>query len=140
MRATLAAFGIFAAMASGQAAGEDAHHLYRLRCSGCHGLEGMGSKVGRVPPFPGLVARFLGEPEGRAFLVLVPGVANSDLSDDQAAGVLNYVLDAWGDGAHFKPYDSMEVREIRKTKVDDIAALRARIAEKLARRGVSIAY
>jgi hypothetical protein len=84
----------------------------------------------------------LGEPDGRRYLVLVPGVANSGLSDDATARVLNYVMKAWGDEAAraARPYTAAEVADIRRTKVDDVVAWRGAIAEKLARRGVSIAY
>jgi len=121
---------------------DDAAYQYRLHCSGCHGLDGMGSRVGRIPPFPGLFGAILGEPEGRRYLVLVPGVANSGLSDDATARVLNYVMKAWGDEAvrTARPYTAAEVADIRRTKVDDVVAWRGAIAEKLARRGVSIAY
>jgi hypothetical protein len=120
----------------------DAAIDYRLRCSGCHGLDGMGSRVGRIPPFAGILGNIATEPEGRRYLVLVPGVANAALSDAATARVLNYVMGEWGDAAarEAPPYTAEEVAEIRRSRIDDIVGFRAKIAEKLARRGVSIAY
>jgi len=136
LRATLAiAIGLCAAPA---AAETSARGLYMLHCSGCHGRDGAGSKVGRVPPFAGVVGHFAGAPEGRRYLVLVPGVANSGLSDADAARVLNHVVREWGEGAPRPAYSAGEVAAIRRSRVDDIVALRVRIIDDLARRGVRI--
>jgi len=117
-----------------------AHGLYTLHCSGCHGRDGGGSKTGRVPPFAGIVGHFAGEAQGRRYLVLVPGVANSGLSDADTARVLNYVVQAWGEGAARRAYTPAEVAAIRASRVDDIVALRGQIVGDLARRGVRVAY
>ena len=117
-----------------------AHGLYMLHCSGCHGRDGVGSAAGRVPPFSGVVGPFAREPQGRRYLVLVPGVANSGLSDDDTARVLNYVVEAWGEGAPHAAYTTAEVNAIRKARVDDIVALRRKIVGDLARRGVRVSY
>ena len=129
-----------ALLLSAPASAQDAVMLYRLHCSGCHGLEGAGSKRGRIPPFPNIVGQFPKEPEGRAYLVLVPGVANSGLPDAETAAVLNYVVRAWGESADFTDYTADEVRDIRQRRVDDIGAMRRALREKLARRGLSVDY
>ena len=117
-----------------------AHGLYTLHCSGCHGRDGAGSKTGRVPPFTGVVGHFAGETEGRRYLVLVPGVANAGLSNADTARVLNYVVEQWGERAPRRAYTPAEVGAIRKSRVDDIVALRGEIVGALARRGVRVAY
>lgn len=122
------------------AAETSAHGLYVLHCSGCHGRDGAGSKAGRVPPFAGVVGHFAGETQGRRYLVLVPGVANSGLSHADTARVLNYVVREWGEGAAPRAYTGEEVGAIRTTRVDDIVALRRSILSDLARRGVRVAY
>lgn len=114
--------------------------LYMLHCSGCHGRDGAGSKVGRVPPFKGIVGHFAGEAEGRRYLVLVPGVASSGLSDADTARVLNYVVAEWGGAKSFSGYVASEVAAIRKSRVDDIVVLRGKIVNDLARRGVRVSY
>ena len=111
-----------------------------LHCSGCHGRDGGGSAAGRVPPFAGVVGHFAREPQGRRYLVLVPGVANSGLSDSDTARVLNYVVEAWGAGAPRAAYTAAEVNAIRTSRIDDIVALRRKIVGDLARRGIRVSY
>jgi len=123
-------------------AGESVDYLYRLHCSGCHGLDGDGSRLGRIPPFAGIVGHFAGTRRGRLYLVNVPGVANAALPDSETAELLNYVLQTWGardlDSAkHFTPE---EVHDLRNVRVDDVAALRRALAVELAKRRISIAY
>jgi len=136
-----AIFAILICLGAAPAIAEtSAHGLYMLHCSGCHGRDGGGAATGRVPPFAGVVGPFARELEGRRYLVLVPGVANSGLSDKDTARVLNYVVAAWGEGAPRTAYTTVEVSTIRKARVDDIVALRRRIVGALARRGVRVSY
>jgi mono/diheme cytochrome c family protein len=124
-------------------AGESVEYLYRLHCSGCHGVEGAGSQVGRIPPFVGIVGHFAATEEGRLYLVRVPGVANAALSDDDTARLLNYVLHTWGAAelpADMRDFTASEVSKSRETHVDDISQLRAKLGAELARHGKSIAY
>lgn len=138
LRAILA---IVICLGAGPAVAEtSAQGLYMLHCSGCHGRDGAGSKAGRVPPFSGIIGHFAGEREGRGYLVLVPGVASSGLSDADTARVLNYVIREWGDGVPRAPYSTAEVASIRTSRVDDIVALRGKIIGDLARRGIRIFY
>lgn len=140
-RATVGLIGALAP--TGSSAAPDAAYLYRLHCSGCHGPDGAGSRVGRIRPFSGVIGNFLRVPEGRAYLVLVPGVANAGLSDTDTARVLNFVLKSWAiadappDARDFSPD---EVSEIRKIRIDDIVTFRLGLIDKLARRGVLIDY
>ena len=64
---------------------------YILNCMGCHGPDGTGV-AGRIPSFPGSIGRFMRLPEGRAYLMHVPGASNSVLSDADLADVLNWLL------------------------------------------------
>lgn len=135
-RVILAAAFVVAAPA---ARAESAHNLYLLHCSGCHGMDGLGSKAGRVPPFPGFLGPIARANGGRDYLVLVPGVANADLSDADTAGVLNYVLREWA-GEPTRAFTSDEVGAVRTRRIEDIAAVRATIAGELRPLGVSIDY
>ena len=135
-RLVIAATFVLAA-AAGRA--ESAHNLYLLHCSGCHGMDGLGSKAGRVPPFPGFLGPISRAKGGREYMVLVPGVANADLSDADAASVLNYAMRAWA-GEMALPFTAAEIGAIRAKPIDDIAAARASIAGELRSRGVSIDY
>ncbi|MDE2361326.1 MAG: hypothetical protein KGM42_01500 [Hyphomicrobiales bacterium] len=139
MRRATAAAVLALTFVSGVSRAETAANLYLLHCSGCHGLDGIGSRTGRVPPFPGFLGPIAKARNGRAYLVLVPGVANADLQDADAAAVLNYALRTWanGAGADFSPD---EVKDIRKHPVQDIIGVRNGIAAELKAQGVSIAY
>ena len=124
-------------------ADEPVEYLYRLHCSGCHGMEGAGSKTGRIPAFTGLVGHFAESGEGRLYLVHVPGVANAALSDQDTAKLLNYVLRTWGgpeDPANVVDFTEGEVRNLRSIHVDDVAALRRKLAIALSKRGISADY
>jgi hypothetical protein len=72
-----------------------AHMNYILNCMGCHGADGMGVP-GRIPSFPDSIGRFMRLPEGRAYLMHVPGASNSVLSDAELADVLNWLLIRFG--------------------------------------------
>ena len=138
--AFLAVFAL--AVAEAAVAGEGVEYLYRLHCSGCHGADGTGSKVGRIPPFPGMVGHFADNPKGRLYLVHVPGIANAALPDAETANILNYVLHTWGGaGAGAKQdFSAEEVHSLRAVHVDDVAAFRHQLAVELAKQGVLMSY
>ena len=60
---------------------------YMLNCQGCHAKDGRG--LGDVPALKGFVGNFLSSNEGRAYLIRVPGSANSPLTDVELAEVVN---------------------------------------------------
>lgn len=138
LAASLAAFLSFAAFGAG--AEESARTLYLLRCSGCHGITGAGSKPGRVPGLAG-IDRILLHEEGRLYLANVPGIENSGLSDGETARLLNWMVQTWGEDPAANagpPLTSAEVGRLKTTPVDDLVALRSRIAAELLGRGVEI--
>ncbi len=145
MKALLPALlaGITLAGLDAAVAGESIEYVYRLHCSGCHGNEGAGSKIGRIPPFVGIVGHFAAGPEGRLYLVRVPGVANAALPDADTANLLNYVLRNWGGHdrpAHVQDFTAQEVNKLRRIHLDDVAALRRRLAAELSTQGISVNY
>jgi hypothetical protein len=104
---------------------------YRLQCEGCHLADGAASP-GKVPALAGSVARFLWVPEGRAYLVRVPGVAHASLDDADLAALLDWTLrrfDAANLPADFAPYTAEEVRRWRAEPLTDVAPERARLLE-----------
>lgn len=122
------------------AGGDSPRTLYLLRCSGCHGLDGSGSERGRVPGLPG-VNKLLLHPDGRLFLANVPGIENSGLSNEDIAGVLNWTLDTWGDKSvadSGPPLTAAEIGRLKEVPIDDLGALRDRIAAELASRGTGV--
>jgi len=104
---------------------------YTLHCQGCHLADGTAS-ADKVPALAGSVAQFLRVPEGRAFLVRVPGVANAQLADADLAALLDWTLrrfDAANLPADFVPYTADEVHRLRAEPLVDIAPARRRLLD-----------
>jgi mono/diheme cytochrome c family protein len=101
---------------------------YMLECRGCHGPDG-ANEAGGVPSLR-RAARFLALPDGRSYLVRVPGVAGSRLSDARTAALLNWVLrelardPAAGD---FPLFSADEVARARARPLADPGAERKRL-------------
>jgi mono/diheme cytochrome c family protein len=81
-------------------------HDYMLNCMGCHGGEGEGVE-GKVPPLVGMDRHFE-SPRGREYLIRVPGVAQSGLSDRRLALLMNWALVRFG-SREFEPYTADEI-------------------------------
>ena len=64
---------------------------YLLHCSGCHLPGGEGAPP-NVPTLHNELGRMLSVPEMRAYLVRVPGSAQSSLNDTELAEVVNWML------------------------------------------------
>jgi len=100
--------------------------LYMLNCWGCHRPNGEGIP-GTAPPLKG-AADFLRVPGGREYLISVPGVALSPLSNEQTAEVMNWILKSFSKdriAADFKPYTADEIAKARTTHLLDIKKARA---------------
>lgn len=102
---------------------------YMLECQGCHLPDGSGM-TGRVPALRGQIHRFLQVQGGREFLVQVPGSANSKLSDNDLASLMDWMLVEFGGlkPGSFKPYSAEEVSKYRKVKLANVPAMRAALA------------
>lgn len=102
---------------------------YMLHCQGCHRPDGSGLP-GAVPNLRGHVSVLLGSPEGRAFLVRVPGSANAPLSDRELAELLDWLVRRF-DPAHlpadFAPYTAAEVARLRSQKLSKVSEEREAI-------------
>jgi len=88
---------------------------WTLNCQGCHRLDGSGSDS-TAPGIARTVAKFLWVPGGREYLVRVPGVATSPLSDAELAEVMNWMLwrfDREHLPAAFAPFTAAEVGRLR---------------------------
>jgi Cytochrome c len=106
---------------------------YMLNCMGCHVVDGSGAP-GKIPALKGFMAKFLALPEGRAYLVRVPGVTQSALDDAQIAALTNWMLgrfDAEHVPAGFEPYTAEEVARYRAHPLTEITATRARLVAQL---------
>lgn len=113
---------------------------YVLRCAGCHGMDGTGAEKAGIPPFPGLVDAFFADPQGRLYLMHVPGVVSNGLNDREIAQVMNYVGDRWRKpGAEIRHFSEAEVARLRTEPVADLVGLRRDIARRLKAEGIPVA-
>ncbi len=118
-------------------AGESAEQLYTLNCWGCHRPGGDGIP-GTAPPLKG-AADFLKVPGGRAYLIEVPGVAQSPLNDAQAAAVMNWIMTSFNKDRlprDFVPYTADEVHRYRAERLLDVAGARRALVAKMAALGI----
>jgi mono/diheme cytochrome c family protein len=105
---------------------------YQLQCMGCHHSDAAGEN-GRVPDMRRTMVAFSAWPEGRDYILRVPGVAQAKLDDEEIAALLNWVARNLSDGplpADFRDYTPAEVAALRH---QPLSAVKARRAELLAR-------
>lgn len=117
----------------------DGRKDYVLHCAGCHGRDGAGSPAAQVPDLRrlGAVANW---PEGRSYLLRVPGVMGSGLDDGGVAAVMNAVLRDLADppsASAVRPFDAAEVARARQAPLVDVAAERRRLVEAARVQGVA---
>lgn len=109
---------------------------YMLNCQGCHLPDGAGFAKRNVPRIRGHIAKYLQVVGGREFLIQVPGSAQSDLSDERLARVINWMLIRFSAKElpfDFRPYRAAEVGVLRRTPLIDVKVVRARLLERIAR-------
>lgn len=103
---------------------------YLTHCGGCHGIEGISDKT-FVPSLRNQVGWFTCSPEGRDYLVRIPGISMSLIRNDQElADVLNFVLFRLGGGSTppgTKFFTAQEIHSLRAypLQTDDLMAMRA---------------
>lgn len=135
LRRPLLAFAVVALAGGPPAGAAPPQQHWVLHCMGCHRPDGRGAP-GRVPSLAG-VARFLRVPEGRAYLVRVPGTAQAPLDDAAVAALLEWMLrrfDPDGIPAGHAPYTAEEVARLRATPLLDADATRRALLAELERR------
>lgn len=94
---------------------------YLLHCSGCHLPGGEGAPP-NVPTMHAELGRMMSVPEMRAYLVRVPGSAQSSLSDSELAEVVNWMLQEFNTATlppDFEPLSANEVATARKSILAD---------------------
>jgi hypothetical protein len=102
---------------------------YQLRCMGCHLADGSG-QPGRVPSIRRSLVLFSASPEGRDYVIRVPGVAQSPLSDEDTAALLNWMARNLSDvkvAPSFVDYSEAEIRSVRDRPLVRVSAIRARL-------------
>ena len=102
---------------------------YLLHCRGCHLPDGR-SVPPAVPTLRNVIGKIVATPEGRDYVIRVPGVSQSSLADKQLASVLNWVLSEFNADtlpADFKPYSEEEVGKARRIVLPDPLKHRTKI-------------
>jgi hypothetical protein len=105
-----------------------------LQCMGCHTPDGSG-EPGRVPSIKDTLAPFALTPDGRRFLIQVPGASQSTLSDAELAALLNWMIQNLSvtKPTRFTGFTAAEVARYRPTPLVAVQATRQRLLESLAR-------
>jgi cytochrome c553 len=136
LKASLVTAGLAALLAGAPAIASPAED-YMLYCMGCHGADARGVP-GKVPPLAGSLALFMRTPEGRNYVLRVPGAANSALSDAQLCAVLNWIAERYaapGAAPAPAPFTAPEVARTRHVPLVSVQATRRQVVSALAAAG-----
>jgi hypothetical protein len=101
-------------------------------CSGCHGMQG-NSAPAEIPVLRDRVGYFMCTPEGRDYLIRLPNVAYSAITDNQElAEMMNFVVFGLGGASAprgAKPFTAAEVARLRRDALatQSLIAARAKI-------------
>jgi mono/diheme cytochrome c family protein len=107
---------------------------YQLQCMGCHHGDGAG-EPGRVPSIRKTLVPFSTLPDGRDFVLRVPGVAQAPLSDADIAALLNWMVRNLSDVAlpvDFVDYSADEVGQVRHQPLVGVSDVRRQLLERIA--------
>jgi hypothetical protein len=102
---------------------------FQVNCMGCHRADGSG-QAGRVPSMRHSLVLFSATREGRDYIVRVPGVAQSPLSDADTAALLNWMARNLSDlklPPDFVDYSAAEVQSLRHRPLVKVSDVRARL-------------
>lgn len=111
---------------------------YVEHCGGCHGVYGDASPAD-LPTLKDRVGWFACLPEGRSYLVRLPNISRSRITDnDQLADLLNFMMFGLGGKsvpANTKPFTGAEVARERASPFTSVslAQTRALLVERLIR-------
>lgn len=112
---------------------------YIEQCSGCHGAHGRSAPA-QLPELRDRVGYFMCTPEARAYLLRLPNVAHSRLTDNQQlADLMNFVIFDLGGASVTKgalPFTADEVARERQHALSSVSlkAERARYVEQAIRK------
>ncbi len=109
---------------------------YVEHCSGCHGMQG-NSAPAEIPVLRDRVGYFMCTPQGRDYLIRLPNVAYSAITDNQElADMMNFVVFGLGGKSAPKsarPFTASEVARLRTKALatESLIAARADVVSKL---------
>jgi mono/diheme cytochrome c family protein len=107
---------------------------YAIHCQGCHMADGAATP-GLVPPLAGVIGDLARVPEGRMYLVRLPNVASTPLSEQEAAELMTWVVRrfaAAGSGAEIPAFTPEEIERGRRALLIDIEAARRAVIAAIA--------
>lgn len=111
---------------------------YVEHCGGCHGIQG-SSAPAQIPVLRDRVGWFMCLPDARAYLIRLPNVAHSRITDnEQLADLVNFVVFGLGRGsvpAGTAPFTAAEVATDRQRPLttQSLKRLRSGLVEKMIR-------
>lgn len=137
-RALFAAAAVVATLLTADAAPASPAQDYMLYCMGCHGDTAHGVP-GKVPPLAGVLPLYMRTSDGRDYVLRVPGAANSVLSDERLAEVLNWLAATYPAGGEKppKPFSVAEVTSARHVPLANVQATRREVVQALASSGAA---
>ena len=123
------ACGLILTAAAVTSAVADPRTDYILNCMGCHVADGSGAP-GKVPSMRESLVALSSTPEGRRYLIQVPGASQSPLSDLELANLLSWMVRSLSSlpvPTSFTEFTAAEVGAARKTPLVQVRATRARL-------------
>lgn len=141
MRHAFALVLVLASSSLGWAAERTPTTNYILKCVGCHRMDGTGLPEAGIPNFVEQAGVFTLLPEGRAYLLHVPGVIGSSLTNKEIADVLNYIMETYAGSSlpePYTPFTAEEVATLRATDIGNVVKYRRVVAAKLAEQGIEV--
>lgn len=118
---------------------ESMYKDYMLQCAGCHRYDGKGVESRGIPNFVDSIGLFSRMAEGRAYMIRVPGSAQSQLNNDELAMVLNYIVARFSpqefENNGFRLFSAAEVGASRPYRFADVAEARKKLEIQMAERG-----
>ena len=118
---------------------ESIYKDYMLQCAGCHRYDGKGVESRGIPNFVDSIGLFSRLADGRAYMIRVPGSAQSQLNNDELAMVLNYIVARFSpeefEQNSFRLFSAAEVGASRPYRFDDVAEARKTLEQQMAERG-----
>lgn len=123
MRGRLAAAACAALIASAAQALEPRTN-WQLQCMGCHHPDGAG-EPDRVPSLRETLVPFAAIEDGRRFMIRVPGVAQSMLTDAEVADLLNWMVHNLSAAPVPRDYRSFTTAEVAAARREPLAAVKA---------------
>lgn len=119
---------------------EGAYKDYMLQCSGCHRFDGQGAENRGIPSFVNSIGLFSRLPEGRAYMIRVPGASQSQINNDELALVLNWIVAKYSpeeyESGSYRPFTAAEVGASRPYRFDDVAVERRKLEMLLEEKGL----